>query len=282
MFCVPLGSGPIGCYQHSYDPEFPAPESIIRQYRQPKASLRRDSGPKGHPAAPRRFRQRCSGHLFHQRDSGRPAYSKRAHVPGHNGLAPLNLLGLPASLLTIAFAGQRLLHAQFLARLQVKGMSLHFPDYVLLQDLPLEALERVLKRLALLEPYLSQIAPPTLTRIPIRVRAGTFSINWCFVILSDSTCFGIPKLGSRGLLSRIEVHHGRAALARRPTQQRRRRRERRYYSISEGKRRSDYPALLRLRSFGPLQRPALLRCGDDRFLTRRRQLALRFGESVRG
>ena len=111
-------------------------------------------------------------------------------------------------------------------------MSLDFPDYVLLQDLPLEALERVLKRLALLEPYLSQIAPPTLTRIPIRVRAGTFSINCCFVILSKSTCFGIPKPGSRGLFFRIEVHYVRAALARRRTQQRRLCWERRYYSLS--------------------------------------------------
>jgi hypothetical protein len=38
-----------------------------------------------------------------------------------------------------------------------------------------------------LEPYFSQIAPPMLTRIPIRVRAGTFSINCCLVILSKST-----------------------------------------------------------------------------------------------
>jgi len=49
-------------------------------------------------------------------------------------------------------------------------MSLDFPDYVLLQNLPLEALERVLKGLALLQPNLSQIAPPTLTMNPIRVR----------------------------------------------------------------------------------------------------------------
>jgi hypothetical protein len=76
-------------------------------------------------------------------------------------MAPLNLLSLPAGLLAIAFTSQRLLNAQFLARLQIKGMSLDFPDYVLLQDLPFEALKRVLQRLALLEPYLSQIAPPT-------------------------------------------------------------------------------------------------------------------------
>jgi hypothetical protein len=145
---------------------------------------------------------------------------------------PLNLLRLPASLFTISFTGQRLLNAQFLAGLQIKRMPFDFHDYVFLQDLPLEALERVLERLALLEPYLSQIEPPTLSRISIRVRAGTFSINCCFVILSKSTRFGIPKPGSRGPLFRIEAHHVRAALARRRTQQRFLRWERRYYSIS--------------------------------------------------
>ena len=74
-----------------------------------------------------------------------------------------SLLSLPASLLSIALTGQRLLDTEFLPGLQVKGVSLDFPDNVLLQDLPLEALERVLKRLAVLEPYLSQIAPPTLS-----------------------------------------------------------------------------------------------------------------------
>jgi len=138
--------------------------------------------------------------------------------PTRRGTTPCgseSLLSLPARLLTIAFTGQRLLNAQFLARLQVKGMSFDFPDYVLLQDLPLEALERVLKRLPLLEPYLSQIAPPTLTRIPIRIRAGTFSINCCFVILSKSTCFRIPKPGSRGLLFPNRSPSFRAVLARR-------------------------------------------------------------------
>src|SRR6266481_3170084 len=79
----------------------------------------------------------------------------------------LPLLSLPASLLPIAFTGQRLLDAEFLARLQVKGVSLDFPDDVLLQNLPLEAAQRVLQRLALLDLYLSQMAPPTLTGIPI-------------------------------------------------------------------------------------------------------------------
>lgn len=65
-------------------------------------------------------------------------------------LASLNLVHFPTSLFTIAFTGQRLLNAQLLAGLQVKRMSFDFPDDVFLQDLPLEALERVLQRLALL------------------------------------------------------------------------------------------------------------------------------------
>jgi hypothetical protein len=102
-----------------------------------------------------------------------------------------------------------------------------------LQDLPLEALERVLKRLAVLEPYLSQIAPPTLTGIPIRVLAAAFSINCCFVILSEFTCFWIPKPGSGRRAGRIEVSQLRADLARRRTQPRSRsRRELRYLPIS--------------------------------------------------
>jgi hypothetical protein len=78
-----------------------------------------------------------------------------------------SLLRLPASLLTIAFTGQRLLDAEFLARLQVKGVPFDFPDDVLLHNLSLEAAERVLHRLAFLEPYVSQTAPPTLIMIPI-------------------------------------------------------------------------------------------------------------------
>jgi hypothetical protein len=124
-----------------------------------------------------------------------------------------SLLGLSASLLSIALSGQRLLDTKFLARLQVKGVSLDFPDYVLLQDLPLEALEGILKRLAVLEPHLSQIAPPALTRIPIcrsafatepdfgiiglSPTATAFSINCCFIIQSEFTCFSIPKACQR-------------------------------------------------------------------------------------
>jgi hypothetical protein len=85
--------------------------------------------------------------------------------------AVLALLSLPARLLSIAFTGQRLLDAEFLAGLQVKGMSLDFPDDVLLQDFPLEAPECVFQRLAFLEPYLSQITPPTWIMISISCSA---------------------------------------------------------------------------------------------------------------
>ena len=71
----------------------------------------------------------------------------------------LSLLRLPASLLAVAFTGQCLLDAEFLARLQVKGVPLDFPDDVLLQNFLLEAAERVLYRFAVLQRYLGQRAP---------------------------------------------------------------------------------------------------------------------------
>jgi hypothetical protein len=72
-----------------------------------------------------------------------------------------SLLRLPASLLAIAFTGQCLLDAEFLAWLQIEGVPLDFPDDILLHNLSLEAAERVLHGLAVLEPYLSQTAPPS-------------------------------------------------------------------------------------------------------------------------
>jgi hypothetical protein len=61
----------------------------------------------------------------------------------------------------------------FLAGLQVKGVPFDFADDVLLNNLPLESAESVLNRLAVLKPYLSQMAPPRLTAIPIRFSALT-------------------------------------------------------------------------------------------------------------
>lgn len=59
----------------------------------------------------------------------------------------------------IAFTGQCLLDAEFLPWLQVERVSFDIRDD-LLHNLPLEAAERVLHRLAFLEPHLSQRAPP--------------------------------------------------------------------------------------------------------------------------
>jgi len=76
------------------------------------------------------------------------------------------LFSLPTRLLPIAFTGQRLFDSEFLAWLQIKGVPFDFPDDILLYNLPLEATERVLNRLAFLEPYLSHMAPPS-TWMPI-------------------------------------------------------------------------------------------------------------------
>src|SRR5215471_3156528 len=81
--------------------------------------------------------------------------------------SPPCLLTFPASLLPIALTRECLLDSEFLARLQIKGVSLDLPDDVFLQDLPFEAAERVFQRLALLDLYLSQMAPPTLRMVPI-------------------------------------------------------------------------------------------------------------------
>jgi hypothetical protein len=56
----------------------------------------------------------------------------------------VGLFDLPAILLPVSFASQRLLGSQLLTRLQVERVTLHFFDDVLLLDLPLEAPEGVL------------------------------------------------------------------------------------------------------------------------------------------
>jgi len=73
----------------------------------------------------------------------------------------LFLFRLPASLLPITFTGQGLFDPEFLARLQVEGVPFDFTDDVLLNNLPLEATEGVLHGLAFLEPYVSQLPPPS-------------------------------------------------------------------------------------------------------------------------
>ncbi len=56
----------------------------------------------------------------------------------------VNLVLLFASLLAAALARQRFLHALFFARLEVKGMTLHFLNDVLLLDLALKTAQGVL------------------------------------------------------------------------------------------------------------------------------------------
>jgi hypothetical protein len=55
-----------------------------------------------------------------------------------------------ADFLAASFAGQGLLDALFLSRLQVKGMFLHFFNDVFLLDLPLETPKRILNGLSVL------------------------------------------------------------------------------------------------------------------------------------
>jgi hypothetical protein len=55
-----------------------------------------------------------------------------------------------ADLFAGTFARQRLFHSRLLARLQVIGVSLHFPDNVFLLDLAFEPTQGVFQRLAFL------------------------------------------------------------------------------------------------------------------------------------
>ena len=70
-----------------------------------------------------------------------------------------------ACFLTAPFASKRFFHPLLLARLQVKGVTLHFLDNVFLLYLPLEAAKRIFEGLALLNSnfrqknYTSLLAP---------------------------------------------------------------------------------------------------------------------------
>jgi hypothetical protein len=81
----------------------------------------------------------------------------------------VGLFDLPAILLPVAFASQRLLGSQLLSRLQVKRVSFHFFNDVLLLDLALEASEGVLQCFALLKLYFSQTKNTSLPdrKIPV-------------------------------------------------------------------------------------------------------------------
>ena len=79
------------------------------------------------------------------------------------------LFDFPATLLPVAFAGQRLLGPELLARLQIEGVPLDLLNDVLLLDFSFEAAKGVFKRFALLKLYFSQTTtPPNSTKIPVR------------------------------------------------------------------------------------------------------------------
>ena len=62
----------------------------------------------------------------------------------YNGGPAVRLVLLLASLFSAALASQRFFHSLLLARLEVKGVTLHFLDDVLLLDFAFEAAQGVL------------------------------------------------------------------------------------------------------------------------------------------
>ena len=66
------------------------------------------------------------------------------------------LFHFPARLLPVSFTGQSLFSPQLLTRLEVKGVTLHFFNDVLLLDLTLEAAKGVLEGFTLLKFYFCQ------------------------------------------------------------------------------------------------------------------------------
>jgi hypothetical protein len=82
----------------------------------------------------------------------------------------VNLVLLFASFLAAALARQRFLHSFLFARLEVKGVTLHFLDDVLLLDLSLETPQGVLQRFTFLNANFRQTAnTPRLVRKDIVV-----------------------------------------------------------------------------------------------------------------
>ena len=80
-------------------------------------------------------------------------------APGGSG--PLTaLILLLACFLAGPFPGQRGLHALFLARLQVKGVTLNLLDNVFLLYLALETAQSVLEGFTLLKPNFCQTDTP--------------------------------------------------------------------------------------------------------------------------
>jgi len=78
--------------------------------------------------------------------------------PGQTGVVILVLLF--TSLFTIPLSRQRLLHAAFLAGLEVEGMTFDFFNDVFLLDLALKPAQCIFKRLAFLNANLCQRTTP--------------------------------------------------------------------------------------------------------------------------
>lgn len=78
---------------------------------------------------------------------------EQAVTPSHG---PDGLILLLARFLTASLARQRFFHPLLFTRLQLKGVTFHFLDDVLLLYLPLEAAKRILEGLALLNSDFSQ------------------------------------------------------------------------------------------------------------------------------
>jgi hypothetical protein len=82
----------------------------------------------------------------------------------------VDLLYLSTALFPVSFARQSLFDTLFLARLQVKGVTLDLLDNVLCLDLTLEAAQGVFYRLALLNLYFCQLKqhPQTDRKLPLQ------------------------------------------------------------------------------------------------------------------
>jgi len=91
---------------------------------------------------------------------------KRARAAAREQRPRLGVSGLFATdFLAGTLACQGLFHARFLARLQVIGVTLHFPNDVFLLDLAFEAAQGIFQRLALLQSNFCQFIVSQLTLI---------------------------------------------------------------------------------------------------------------------
>ena len=116
-------------------------------------------------------------------------------APG--GGDPQNLVLFLARFLTSAFARQGGLHTLFLARFQVKGVTLDLLNDVFLLYLTLEAAQRVLEGFPLLKPNFRQTAHPQTCPVgpDSYYKVLILSQGARSKILDRTPCFG-PELAS--------------------------------------------------------------------------------------